>query len=69
MKPTILYIAAPLTLLTFLCSYFMELTVSNSEQYLATTLIIFSDGFFGVIGGIKREGKEDNTERKKMSRY
>jgi phage-related holin len=56
MKPTILYIAAPLTLLTFLCSYFMELTVSNSEQYLATTLIIFSDGFFGVIGGIKREG-------------
>jgi hypothetical protein len=40
----------------FVCSYFMELTMQNSEQYLAITALIFADGFFGVIAGIKREG-------------
>ena len=40
----------------FVCSYFMELTMQNTEQYLAITALIFADGFFGVIAGIKREG-------------
>ena len=40
----------------FICSYFMELTMQNAEQYLAITALIFADGFFGVIAGIKREG-------------
>jgi hypothetical protein len=40
----------------FVCSYFMELTMQNAEQYLAITALIFADGFFGVIAGIKREG-------------
>ena len=53
---TTLYIAAPLTALTFLCSYFMELTATNLEQYLAISLVVFADGFFGILGGIKREG-------------
>lgn len=56
MKSTTLYIAAPLTFITFLCSYFMELTASNFEQFLSIFLVVFADGFFGVIGGIKREG-------------
>jgi len=40
----------------FICSYFMELTMQNAEQYLAVTTLVFADGFFGVVAGIKREG-------------
>ena len=40
----------------FVCSYFMEITMQNAEQYLAITALIFADGFFGVIAGVKREG-------------
>jgi hypothetical protein len=40
----------------FVCSYFMEITMQNTEQYLAITALIFADGFFGVIAGVKREG-------------
>lgn len=56
MKSTTLYIALPLTFITFICSYFMELTATNLEQYLAIAMVVFADGFFGIIGGIKREG-------------
>jgi len=42
--------------IAFICSYFMELTMQNAEQYLAIVALIFADGFFGVIAGIKREG-------------
>jgi hypothetical protein len=34
----------------------MELTMQNAEQYLAITTLVFADGFFGIIAGIKREG-------------
>jgi phage-related holin len=34
----------------------MELTMQNAEQYLAITTLVFTDGFFGIIAGIKREG-------------
>ena len=40
----------------FICSYFMELTMQNAEQYLAITTLVFADGFFGIIAGVKREG-------------
>jgi len=40
----------------FICSYFMELTMQNAEQYLAITTLVFADGFFGILAGIKREG-------------
>jgi len=42
--------------IAFICSYFMELTMQNAEQYLAITTLVFADGFFGVLAGIKREG-------------
>ena len=42
--------------LALICSYFMELTMQNAEQYLAIATLIFADGFFGIIAGIKREG-------------
>ena len=40
----------------FFCSYFLELTMANAEQYLAIAAVLLLDGFFGIIAGIKREG-------------
>lgn len=40
----------------FFCSYFMDLTMANAEQFLAVVAVLLLDGFFGVIAGIKREG-------------
>jgi phage-related holin len=42
--------------IAFILSYFLDITVTNVEQYLAVISIIFADGFFGVIAGIKKEG-------------
>jgi len=42
--------------LGFCCSYFMDLTMANAEQFLAVVAVLLLDGFFGVIAGIKREG-------------
>lgn len=44
------------TALAFACSYFMELTMGNVEQYLALVAVVFIDGFFGIAAGVKREG-------------
>lgn len=48
--------AAFLSLCTYLLAYFFNLAMSNPEQYLAVIAVMFLDGFFGVISGIKREG-------------
>lgn len=48
--------AAFLSLCTYICAYFFNLAMSNSEQYLAVIAVMFLDGFFGVISGTKREG-------------
>lgn len=40
----------------FFCSYFMNLTMANAEQFLAVAAVLLLDGFFGIIAGIKREG-------------
>jgi len=56
MKSTQSLIALTSMSLGFICSYFMELTMQNAEQYLAITTLVFADGFFGVIAGIRREG-------------
>ena len=42
--------------MTFLGTYFLELTLGNAEQYLSLIAVIFIDGFFGIAAGIKREG-------------
>ena len=42
--------------ITFLCSYFMNLTMANSDQYLAIVGVMFLDGVFGMIAGTRREG-------------
>lgn len=56
MKTTQAIIAFTSMSIGFICSYFMELTMQNAEQYLAITTLVFADGFFGMIAGIKREG-------------
>ena len=40
----------------FIASYLMDVTMGNSEQYMAVMLVLLLDGFFGVIAGIRREG-------------
>ena len=54
----LLAIAATTTTMSFICSYFLELTMGNLEQYLGLLAVIFIDGFFGIAAGIKREGFE-----------
>jgi phage-related holin len=44
------------TIMAFICSYFFNLAMTNSDQYLALVGVIMADGFFGVIAGTKREG-------------
>jgi len=56
MKTTQTLLAFTSMSLGFICSYFLELTMHNAEQYLAITTLVFADGFFGIIAGIKREG-------------
>ena len=53
---TLLLTAAFTSTMSFMCSYFMELTMGNIEQYLALIAVVFIDGFFGIIAGVKREG-------------
>jgi len=55
MKPTAIFLSIATTL-SFACSYFLELTMGNFEQYLALIAVVFVDGFFGIIAGVKREG-------------
>jgi len=56
MKTTSYIISIIGMLMTFICSYFMNLTLQYAEQYLVITSVIFVDGFFGIIAGVKREG-------------
>ena len=56
MKTTKLILLSSMMSFGFICSYFMELTMRNAEQYLAIATLIFADGLFGVIAGVRREG-------------
>lgn len=40
----------------YLCTYFLNLSMDNFEQYLAVAAVIWMDGVFGIWAGIKREG-------------
>ena len=57
MKTTsLISLSTSLVTVSFLCTYFFQLTMGNVEQYLALIAVIFIDGFFGIAAGIKREG-------------
>jgi phage-related holin len=53
---TLTFLTIPVVTFSFLCSYFLELTIGNAEQYLGLIAVVFIDGFFGIVAGIKREG-------------
>lgn len=55
--------------LSFTCSYFFNLTLDNIEQYLAVTAVVFMDGFFGIIAGVKREGFKTYKALKILKTY
>ena len=44
------------TALSFILSYFFELTIENYQQYFAVLGVVMLDGVFGLIAGIRREG-------------
>jgi phage-related holin len=57
MKTTFLAVILSVsTMCAFICSYFLELTMDNLEQFLSVCCVVLLDGFFGMIAGIKREG-------------
>lgn len=41
---------------TYLCTYFLNLSMDNFEQYLAVVAVLWLDGVFGIWAGVKREG-------------
>ena len=47
---------AATTTFSFICTYLLDLTYNNAEQYIAIMGILALDGVFGIIAGIKREG-------------
>jgi hypothetical protein len=46
------------TFLTFIVSYFTDLTSTNGEQFLAVAAVVLLDGVFGIIRAIRVEGFE-----------
>jgi phage-related holin len=56
MKTTLSIILSLTTTVAFICAYFGKIAMDNIEQYFAIVALIFMDGFFGIIDGIRREG-------------
>ena len=56
MKTTLAITLSITTVVSFFCTYLYNLTLSNFEQYAALLAVVFTDGFFGIIAGIRREG-------------
>ena len=44
------------TTMTFISTYFYNLTLDNSDQYLGLIAVVMLDGFFGILAGTRREG-------------
>jgi len=65
---TLTFLLIPLVTLSFICSYFLDLTMSNAEQYLGLIAVVFVDGFFGIAAGIKREGFQTRKAVKVLQR-
>ena len=65
---TLTILSIPVITLSFICSYFMDLTMGNIEQYLALVAVVFIDGFFGIVAGVKREGFQTRKAVKVLQR-
>jgi len=44
------------TMISFIFTYFFNLTIDNSDQYLGLISVVMLDGFFGILAGTRREG-------------
>lgn len=55
-NPLILTITSISGLCAFICSYFLNLYMNNQDQYTAVIGVMFLDGIFGIIAGVKKEG-------------
>jgi phage-related holin len=69
MKTSLLITLSMSTVLAFVGTYFFNLTADNIEQFLAVSLVVFADGFFGVWAGIKREGFKTFKALKVLKTY
>jgi hypothetical protein len=45
-----------ITTLSFILTYFFEISVEYYQQYIAIMSVVLLDGIFGIIAGVKREG-------------
>jgi phage-related holin len=45
-------------LLAFLSAYFLNMSMDSMIQYLIIVSLVFIDGFYGIIAGVKNEGFE-----------
>ena len=54
---------------TYLCTYFLNLSMDNMEQYLAVAAVLWLDGIFGIWAGIKREGFKTYKALKNNKKY
>ena len=69
MKTGVIITLSMSTVLAFVGTYFFNLTADNIEQFLAVSLVVFADGFFGVWAGIKREGFKTFKALKVLKTY
>lgn len=56
MKTSLIILLSMSTILAFIGSHFFNLTSNNAEQFLAVSVVILADGFFGIWAGAKMEG-------------
>jgi phage-related holin len=64
----ILSITTTTATMSFVSSYFFHIYMGNIEQFLALLSVIFIDGFFGILAGIKREGFQTRRAVKVLQR-
>jgi phage-related holin len=45
-------------IIAFICAFYLNLTIGSILQYFIIVSAVFTDGFFGMIAGVKSEGFE-----------
>ena len=54
--PLLVLITSFSAFFAFICSYFFEMYIDNMYQYMAVVGVMFMDGLFGTLAGVKKEG-------------
>lgn len=69
MKTGLIITLSMSTIIAFIGTYFFNLTADNVNQFLAVGVVVFTDGFFGVWAGTKREGFQTCKALKVLKTY